>query len=273
MDLPETRELTYFVAVAEELHFGRAAERLGMTQPPLSRAIRQLERRTGTELFERTSRRVELTPAGAALLDEARVALAAVAAAVRRARRAGQPRRTLTVAMKPGGDGGLLPGLVEAYRAHPDSVPVDVVCRVQERADLVRQGVADLALLHRPGDDFTGLAGEDLVTERQIAVLSADHPLAAARSVRLADLPRPLWPPKHDPNAPAVSDIGQLMQLTAMRRLSAVVPESAAGHLRHDLRAVPVVDAPPTTLVLAWPEHSRCPHTALFVHLATSRSA
>jgi DNA-binding transcriptional LysR family regulator len=89
MDLPvELRQLRYFVAVAEELHFGRAAERLQMSQSPLSRAIRELERELGLVLFVRTTRRVELTPAGIALLERARRALAEIDAAVDDARRA-----------------------------------------------------------------------------------------------------------------------------------------------------------------------------------------
>jgi DNA-binding transcriptional LysR family regulator len=94
MDLPvEMRELRYFVAVAEELHFGRAAERLHMSQSPLSRAIRELERELGLVLFVRTTRRVELTPAGSALLERARRALAEIDAAVDDARRAAEPDR------------------------------------------------------------------------------------------------------------------------------------------------------------------------------------
>src|SRR4029078_8975386 len=81
----ETRELRYFVAVAEELHFGRAAQRLGMAQPPLSRAIRQLERRLGVGLLERDRRGVAPTAAGEVLLHEGRAALGATAAAARRA--------------------------------------------------------------------------------------------------------------------------------------------------------------------------------------------
>src|SRR5690348_38763 len=85
-----TVELRYFVAVAEELNFGRAARRLGMAQPPLSRSIAQLERRLGATLLERTSRGVTLTGPGAVLLEEARAALEAVAAAERRTRRAAE---------------------------------------------------------------------------------------------------------------------------------------------------------------------------------------
>ena len=84
----ELRQLRYFVAVAEELHFGRAAERLHMSQSPLSRAIRELERELGFVLFIRTTRRVELTPGGSALLERARRALAEVDLAVDDARRA-----------------------------------------------------------------------------------------------------------------------------------------------------------------------------------------
>jgi DNA-binding transcriptional LysR family regulator len=92
VDLPvELRQLRYFVAVAEELHFGRAADRLHMSQSPLSRAIRELERELGLVLFVRTTRRVELTPAGTALLERARRALAEVDHAIGDARRAAEP--------------------------------------------------------------------------------------------------------------------------------------------------------------------------------------
>ena len=103
MDLPvDLRQLRYFVAVAEELHFGRAAERLQMSQSPLSRAIRELERELGVVLFVRTTRHVELTPAGTALLDRSRRALAEIDAAVDEARRAAKSgESTLTIGFTP----------------------------------------------------------------------------------------------------------------------------------------------------------------------------
>src|SRR5947208_1758596 len=99
MNEVELRELRYFLAVAEELNFGRAARRLGMAQPPLSKAVRQLESRLGVPLLERTTRRVALTPAGEVLVDQARYALEAATAAVARTRRAGATRPRLAVAV------------------------------------------------------------------------------------------------------------------------------------------------------------------------------
>src|SRR4051812_34016377 len=120
----DSRELRYFVAVAEELNFGRAATRLGMAQPPLSRTIQQLERRMGVTLLERTSRSVALTAAGEVLLREGRRALSALTAAERRARRADSPR--LVLAMKPISDGGLLEEILANYAADPASIEVEV---------------------------------------------------------------------------------------------------------------------------------------------------
>ncbi|MFD0575674.1 LysR family transcriptional regulator [Dactylosporangium darangshiense] len=91
MERLETRELAYFVVVAEEQHVGRAAERLGMAQPPLSRAISKLERRVGVPLLERAGRGVRLTAAGKVLMHEARKVLDAAAAAGHRTRRAAKP--------------------------------------------------------------------------------------------------------------------------------------------------------------------------------------
>src|SRR5882724_9746371 len=174
----ETRELRYFVAVAEELHFGRAASRLGIAQPPLSRAIRQLERRLGVTLLRRTSRAVSLTEAGSVLLREGRAALEAVDAADRRTRRAALAATGLVLVTKAGASSELLAKLLDAYAAEPGAVAVDVVlCGIAEQERLLRDGRADVALLHLPYDSTTGFDTERLSTEGQVLVLPAGHPL------------------------------------------------------------------------------------------------
>jgi LysR family transcriptional regulator, benzoate and cis,cis-muconate-responsive activator of ben and cat genes len=279
----ETRELRYYVAVAEELHFGRAAQRLGIAQPPLSRAIRQLERRLGVALLERTSRAVTLTEAGSVLLREGRAALDAVDAADRRTRRAalaatGQPG--LVLVTKAGASSELLSKLLEAYAAEPDAVTVDVhLCGIAEQERLLRDGRADVALLHRPFDPTAGFDTEELCTEGQVAVLPAAHPLASRARLRMADvstlpdLPMPRWPGPdgaYPPGpGPEVRDHAQLYQLIALGRTSAVLPESCRVHLRRDLAAVPVADAPTVTTVIAWPPHSRSQALAGLVRAAT----
>src|ERR1700744_6313190 len=100
----ETRELEYFMAVAEELHFGRAAVRLSIAQPALSKAIQRVESRLGVPLLVRSSRHVSLTPAGDALLHHGRHALNAVSAAAQAARQAADKQARLRLVLKPGGD-------------------------------------------------------------------------------------------------------------------------------------------------------------------------
>ncbi|PJN29407.1 LysR family transcriptional regulator [Kitasatospora sp. CB02891] len=263
----ETRELHYFVAVAEELNFGRAARRLGMAQPPLSRAIAQLERRLGTVLLERDSRGVTLTGAGHVLLREGRTVLAAVAAAEARTRRAGQPPG-LVLAAKAGASTELLAALLDAYAAGPDPVPVDLrLCRFGEQERLLREGAVDAALLHLPFDSTAGLDTEELHTEGQVALLPAGHPLAARTALRLAelaalpDLPAPRFPRRDgsypDGPGPEIRDHAQLSQLVALGRMYAVLPDSSRTQLRPGVTAVPVPDARPVTSVLAWDPTAR----------------
>ncbi|GIH19706.1 LysR family transcriptional regulator [Rugosimonospora africana] len=272
MDDIETRELRYFVAVAEDLHFGRAAARLGIAQPPLSRAIRRLEHRMGVVLLERTSRGTRLTAAGEVLLGEARVALDAVSAAVRRTRRAGSPQRSLVLAMKPGGDGGLLPRILAAYESQPDTVPVQFAFSLGERAAMLRSGRADVGLLHHPQNDLRGLASEPLGVERRVVALAEGHPLAARDSVCLADLAgetMPQWPEAAELGpGPVVRDAGELMQLVALGRAVALVGETALDRPHRGVTYRPVRDAPPAMLVVAWPEGSRSRQVAAFVRAA-----
>jgi DNA-binding transcriptional LysR family regulator len=280
----ETRELRYFVAVAEELHFGRAARRLGIAQPPLSRAIQQLERRLGATLLDRTSRGVTLTAAGEVLLYEGRAALFAVDAADRRTRRAAEAAAGTSAALvlvtKAGASSELLAKLLDSYAAEPGAVTVDVLlCGPGEQEWLLRDGRADVALLHRPFDSAAGLDTEDLHTEGQVAVLPSAHPLASRPVLRLDDLsglpglPLPRWPGRDgtypDGPGPRVRDNTQLLQLITLGRACAILPESVRGHLGGGLAAVPLADAPRVTTVIAWPPHSRSQAIAGLVRAAT----
>lgn len=275
MERLEVRELVYFTAVAEELHFGRAAARLGMAQPPLSRAIQQLERRLGVPLLERGGHRIALTEAGAVLLRESRTVLDAASAAAHRTRRASRTDPSLVLVIKPGGDGGLLPAILDAYQAELDALPVELVCSFGERETLLREGRADAALLHLPHHDLTGLDTQDLLTETQLLVMPRSHRLAGRARVCLDDFagePLPRWPGASEDasQGPEVHDLGQLLHLIALGRTVAVLPASIRGQLRDDLVAVPVDDAEPTTLVLAWPEHATSPALAAFVRAAAA---
>ncbi|HEX7303108.1 LysR family transcriptional regulator [Lentzea sp.] len=262
MDL-ETRELRYFVAVAEELHFGRAADRLGIAQPPLSRAIRQLEHRLGVRLLDRDRRGVALTEAGRVLLREARLALDAVTAAARRTRRAGDSRRPLVLVTKAGASHELLRRLLDAVANAPDAVPVEVLlCEVGEQAGLLRDGTADVAIMHRPYDDLAGFDTEDLFVEGQVAILPRTHPLAEREKLVLADvqdvpdLPIARWPRLDgsypDGPGPEVRTQSKLAQLVALGRTLLVIPASSRAWQWPEHVAVPVVDAPDVTTVLAW---------------------
>ncbi|MDQ1040910.1 DNA-binding transcriptional LysR family regulator [Streptomyces sp. V3I8] len=275
----ETRELEYFAALAEELHFGRAAQRLGIAQPALSKAVRRLEDRLGVALVERSSRHVALTSAGEVLRYHGRYALLAVGAAAERTRRAGERETRLRLVIKPGGDAGLLSGMLAAYSRRPDARQVDILFGgPTDRADHVRDGRADVALLYVPFDDLTGLDHEILMVEGRVAVLPPDHRLAGRDEVTLADLAHetlPRWKGARGSGAPGagpaagsgpeVADGAELTHLVLLGRAIAVLPCSLARPLHPELVHVPVADAPRSALVLAWGQEDRRRPVADFV--------
>jgi DNA-binding transcriptional LysR family regulator len=299
MDDLDVRQLRYFVAVAEELSFSRAAERLNMAQPPLSRAIRQIERRLGADLFQRDTRHVVLTDAGRALLDDARPALDVVAGVSRRARRAALTAPALLVTAKPGIASGMLQRIVTAYSGLDDAPQVQIVVSgFRGQADMVRDGRADAALLSTWFDE-RGIDVEPLTSGPRVAALPADHPLARRDVLRCRDLrdePVPLWPgttpeehaywsgadadPGPDlpgaprvtrPSGPVVTDPGQLLEVVALGQAAALIPEMLAlSNPRSDIAYRPVADATPYTIVIAWPEGSRSSRVAQFVRTAAS---
>lgn len=214
----EVRELRYFIAVAEELNFSRAAQRLGMAQPPLSKAIAQMESRLGVRLLERTTRQARLTTAGQVLLDQARIAVDAVHAAARRARRAGQPTPQLVVAVKPGGDAGLLREILAAYRGTGSHLPPPevVVGGSGEPIAMLRDGRADVALLRSPFDG-QGLDSQTLVVEPRLAVLPAAHRLAG-HAATAADRPQGRTDPTLERGRPLHHRLLHRMRRSGSRR-------------------------------------------------------
>jgi DNA-binding transcriptional LysR family regulator len=282
----EVRQLRYFVAVAEELHFGRAAGRLGMAQPPLSRAIRDLERQLGVALLERTTRQVRLTPAGEVLLRDARTALEAVTAAARRARQAGSPSPRLRVALKADVDGGLLPQILDAYCADNAALPPELVLgRFGEQPQALRDGDADVGLLLCPFD-HRGLDSEPLLTEPLLTALAAADPLAARTQLGLADLADRRLPggspashgrpagPRRAGQAPPASNLSEIFSLVETGSVVFFAPASVARRYpRPGIAYRPVSDLPDSTLALAWPQDARSPAVAAFVRAACTVAA
>jgi DNA-binding transcriptional LysR family regulator len=246
MNTIEVRELVHFTTVADELHFGAAAARLGISQPPLSRSIARLERRLGFPLFHRTTRKISLTPAGGVFLADCRRLLADMDSAIRRAQRVGESG-SLKLAVRPGAGQSVLSRLLSSYAEWPGSGQVEVLYCYDEVSAL-HTGAADVALMCATSTT-NGLELLQLGDERPVAALPASHRLAARSSLAMADLHS--LPEFSDalPNEPLDAIVDQV----ARGLLVVVIGEGVADRLGAAVSAVPVVDYPITHLVLAWP--------------------
>jgi DNA-binding transcriptional LysR family regulator len=213
----ELRHLRYFLAVAEELHFGRAAVRLGIAQPPLSQQIRQLEQELGVTLFHRTKRRVEITPAGQAFADEVRQVFAQTERAVSTAQRAGRGEiGQLDIGFAPSADLDILPRVLRVWNARFPAVQVDLHPFLPgAQAEALREGRIHIGFVRLPLEE-RGLVVETIQREPLLAVLPAGHPLARRARVRLAELagerlimfPRRMAPGYYDLLISACRDAG-----------------------------------------------------------------
>jgi DNA-binding transcriptional LysR family regulator len=183
MNLPEISQLRYFVAVAEHLHFGRAAQALHISQPPLSRAILALEQRLGVALFARTRRRVELTPEGARLLEEARRTLGQLERTVLELRgMASGEQGRLRIGFVSLADFGVLPELLKAYKSARPGVTLALREMLSpEQSAALAAGELEFGLLLPPVFEAAGLEHVVVQRERFVAALPARHRLAAGR--------------------------------------------------------------------------------------------
>ena len=262
MDL-DLRKLRYFAAVAEHEHFGRAAERLYIAQPVLSRQIRALERELGCELLVRTTRSVRLTPAGQQLYADVPGVLAAADAAARRAHEAARGVERLVV----GFAGGLqVSAAVRAFgQQHPD-IEIELLrLNWYEQSEVLRDGRADVGFLRRPFDT-DGLHTVPVGDEPKVAVLPDTHRLAARRRLTRADLDGEQI---LDSAARRTGTAEEKFELVAAGQGIATVPRSVARYYaRPGLVHRPITDAPAYELCLAVVATRRQRHLRDFLAVA-----
>jgi DNA-binding transcriptional LysR family regulator len=287
--VPELRHLRYFVAVAEELNFSRAARRLNMAQPPLSVAIRQLEQEMGVTLFDRTSHEVRLTEAGNSFLAGAQRTLAEADAAVSAAQRAAAGKvGSLRVGHNWSAQFETLPALGRAFtQHHPDVELLTEEMRPNRMAAALRSGTIDVALALYP--DVVGeLSYQPIRREGVVAVLSSSHPLARKEAISLDALadefllfPREIAPRLHDfyvnlcrsagfePKQGTESSRSRWTIGTWEASTTGLFPQSVAADLPDGLVAVAIA-APADSLEseLVWRSDDESPILAAFIEVS-----
>ncbi|MBO1076877.1 LysR family transcriptional regulator [Roseomonas marmotae] len=289
----ELKQLRCFLAVADELHFGRAAVRLNMLPTALGRQVRLLEEELGTALLRRTTRQVTLTVAGAALAAEARAILEHAAAASRMVRGLAQmPDETLRIGAIDSAAAGLLPELLARFRALHPRIEIRLVeAKSVEILPQLRGGRLDLGFIRPPAAPEPGLAFRLLLQEHPVAVLPRRHPLAGRRRLHLAELaglplilpPRHARPHSHDGVMRLFASLGlsprvvqeaeekqTIVNLVAAGIGIAMLPEWAArmrvpGVVFRPLELPEGTTLPEWGLGMAWYGHAACAARDLFL--------
>ncbi|GAA4563897.1 LysR family transcriptional regulator [Planotetraspora kaengkrachanensis] len=281
----DLRKLRYFVAVAEELNFGRAAQRLHIAQPVLSRQIQALERELDAQLFVRDKRRTRLTPAGEQLVADAELVLAGAEALRRRVAQAASAAGTFTVGFMPG---LTVTGPVRAFGdAHPGLTVEVLRTSWNDQVSVLHDGRADVGYVRLP-IDAAGLEVRPLFSERRMAVVGTGHRLAGRTSVNIADLADehllqhpdtvPEWGQvaretrgRRETPPPEMRSVEEKLEHVAAGRGISILPESTATYYqRPDVAYVPIADIPPGQVALAWVAARRDPLIAGFAALAVT---
>lgn len=286
----ETRQLRYFVAVAEELHFGRAAQRLGIAQPALSQQIKRLEDDVGVALFHRTRRSVELTPAGEAMLRPARAALTEAETARRAAKSAARGEiGHLAVGFVESAAAEVIPRAVQRFRTERPGVGLRLrEMSVDAQLEGLRSRALDLAIVRAPFPE-EGLVLEQLVDEGLIVAVPLGHELDGRRRVapqKLRDQPlvllsRDVVPGLHDRVlallqehaggariAQEATSIQAVLGLVAAGLGVTLLPASAASLTRAGIAFVKLSPSPRMSMLAAWQEANRSPLVRAFVSAA-----
>jgi DNA-binding transcriptional LysR family regulator len=271
----DLRKLRYFVAVAGELHFGRAAERLHIAQPVLSRQIRALEDELGAELFTRDRRGTLLTPAGEQLLEDAPSLLSTSEALLRRVRTAARGTPGFTIGFMPGIT--VTSAIVALTSRHPGLDVRLLRTSWDDQVEVLRDGRADVSVVRLPVG-LQGLHVQPLFEEPRVVMLPTGHRLAGKASVTIADLAHehllqdpdavPEWRDvaleMRDrggaPRVPVIHQVEEKLELVATGAGISVLPLSTASfYTRPDVTAVPIEDIGPNKVCLAWVAHRRSP--------------
>ncbi|MFF2953736.1 LysR family transcriptional regulator [Kitasatospora sp. NPDC057965] len=285
----ELQQMRYVVAVAETNSFTRAAQRCLVVQSALSHQIARLEKELGARLFERTSRRVRLTPAGAAFLPAARQCLeAAERAAAEVAASLGEVRGRLTVGLIPSVAAVDLPAVLgEFHRRHPKARVSLSVGASDDLVEQVRQGAIEVAFLGIPVTARPrGVMARELARERLVAVVAPDHPLAGETSVDLRRLASEVFvdlPAKTAGRAQSdlafaaagltrevafeVTNADYLARLVGAGLGVALLPPSYVAGLTTGMVTVEVTDAPARAEYVIWGRENPHPAAAAFLEL------
>lgn len=275
----ELRHLRAFLAIAEEGSITRAAARLRITQPALSRTLRQLETHLGVRLVDRSTHHLDLTAAGRAYRDRAAAAVAAVDDVLDPAHAGGRPIR-LGHAWSALGEHTVT--LLRRWRQAYPQTPLELL-RIDERSAGLAQGRVDVAVLRQPVD-LPGVRAWRLRTEPRLATVPADSPLAGRASLTLADLAdQPiavnvetgtttlgLWPAGHAPAAVVrvANTDDWLAAISAGRAVGVTTSATAAMYPSPAVVYLPLTDAPEVTVLLAWRDPPGHPAVADLVDLA-----
>lgn len=287
----ETKQLRYFAAVAEELHFGRAATRLHIAQPALSRQIRKIEDHVGVRLFERTQRRVELTPAGKVLLTRAQHLIEGVTKAEQAARRADAGEiGTLVLGFIHSSTYGLLPGILQRFRHLRPDIQLDLrEMSMAEQAHALARGSIDIGLT-RPSMFSINVETLPIFKEGFLAAVPIHHPLASSASTplsRLANEPFVLFPSRTSPLfnasimrmcekagfvpqvAQTATQVHTVIGLVSANIGVAIVPATAKNLHIAGVAVLRIEDNPPPVhVVLAWARQHDTPVIRAFRDIA-----
>ncbi|MDA0158880.1 LysR family transcriptional regulator [Solirubrobacter ginsenosidimutans] len=289
----ELREIRVFLVLAEELHFRRTADRLGLTQSRVSQSLRSLEHKLGLELVHRTSRRVTLSPAGERFREEVGSVYGELVGALQRTHEVGLAvsGELRLGAHNAAAVGARLLGVIDAFEAANERCSVRVIeLSFGDRFHSLRRGEIDLMLTRLPFDEPDLVVGPIVDREPRVLAVAHDHPLAGRAAVSIEDLAdydvgwadglisqiSDAFCPGETPSGRpirrvrlGIGDVGELIVMVARGKIVNPTVSSFATHYGHpNVRYIPITDMPPAETVLVWRRRNSAPAMREFIGIA-----